>query len=411
MRARTTPSSPTTRSSPGWPSRTPTRRRRSCAGSRRRCTASRWRSPTTRRSPTTSPRRRSCGRGGRRRPTTRCAAPSPAWLLTITRNVAIDAVRARRSVPADDDELDRLLQPTFGGEVADATGEAATDHVEAARMLARLRGAASEQARAVVLAVFGGCTAEEISRRDGVPLGTAKTRIRTGLRRLRDANSTRRGREVRRWLTDRGRAPRRRRRRPRARRRRRPTAGRRWPPTCCAARRAGGEYDELAAAVDDLLPGVPGCSRRSGSTSACSVGLGASRQPRPRRRWPWLVAAAAAVVALLVPRRLVGVRRPAATRPARGDAAPDRRRRAGRHGVGQDVDGDPLMVVALVDAPRRRVLLLPHRARRRHDRRLRVVAGRQRRVDRAAAPRRRRDDASRSSPPAPTTSGRRPASS
>ena len=110
----------------------------------------------------------------------------PAWLLTITRNAAIDAVRARRSVPADDDELDRLLQATLGGDAStDVTGEAAAVNVEAGRVLGRLRGLPPEQARAVVLAVFGGCTAEEISQRDGVPLGTAKTRIRNGVRRLR----------------------------------------------------------------------------------------------------------------------------------------------------------------------------------------------------------------------------------
>jgi RNA polymerase sigma factor (sigma-70 family) len=115
-----------------------------------------------------------------------------AWLLTITRNAAIDAVRARRSVPADDDELDRLLQATLGGNgSSDATGESATTAVEAGRVLAGLRRLPPEQARAVVLAVFGGCTAEEISRRDGVPLGTAKTRIRTGLRRLRQNSHAR----------------------------------------------------------------------------------------------------------------------------------------------------------------------------------------------------------------------------
>jgi RNA polymerase sigma-70 factor (ECF subfamily) len=109
-----------------------------------------------------------------------------AWLLTITRNAAIDAVRARRSVPADDESLDRLLQATLGAtESRDATGDSATTTVEAGRALARLRGLPPDQARAVVLAVFGGCTAEEISRRDGIPLGTAKTRIRAGLRRLR----------------------------------------------------------------------------------------------------------------------------------------------------------------------------------------------------------------------------------
>lgn len=114
-----------------------------------------------------------------------------AWLLTITRNAAIDAVRARRSVPADDDALDRLLQATLGAaESRDVTGESATTTVEAGRVLARLRHLPPEQARAVVLAVFGGCTADEISRRDGIPLGTVKTRIRSGLRHLRQDRTT-----------------------------------------------------------------------------------------------------------------------------------------------------------------------------------------------------------------------------
>ncbi len=110
-----------------------------------------------------------------------------AWLLTITRNAAIDAVRARRSVPADGDALDRLLQATIGsGVMEDATGESAIASVEADRAMARIRSLPPDQARAVVLAVFGGCTANEVSERDGVPIGTVKTRIRTGLRRLRE---------------------------------------------------------------------------------------------------------------------------------------------------------------------------------------------------------------------------------
>jgi RNA polymerase sigma factor (sigma-70 family) len=111
-----------------------------------------------------------------------------SWLLTITRNVAIDAVRARRSTPADGELLDRLLHATVGaGASVDTTGEAAADHDEGARAVAQLRTLPVEQARAVVLAVIAGCTAVEVGAREGVPVGTAKTRIRTGLRRLRAA--------------------------------------------------------------------------------------------------------------------------------------------------------------------------------------------------------------------------------
>ena len=42
-----------------------------------------------------------------------------------------------------------------------------------------------EQARALVLAVFYGLTALEISESEGIPLGTAKTRIRAAMLRLR----------------------------------------------------------------------------------------------------------------------------------------------------------------------------------------------------------------------------------
>ncbi|WP_324653496.1 RNA polymerase sigma factor [Georgenia sp. H159] len=106
------------------------------------------------------------------------------WLLTITRNAAIDAVRARRSTPTTDDVLDELLRDTLA--TAPDLAETAVHRVETERAIARLRRVSPEQARAVVLAVLGGCTAAEVAEREGVPVGTAKTRIRTGLRRLRE---------------------------------------------------------------------------------------------------------------------------------------------------------------------------------------------------------------------------------
>lgn len=105
------------------------------------------------------------------------------WLLTITRNLAIDAVRARRATPMDGDLLEQLVATTMRGGPNDEVGV----HLEAAEAAALLRRLPPEQARAVVLAVIGGSTAQEVADHEGIPLGTAKTRIRTGLRRMRQA--------------------------------------------------------------------------------------------------------------------------------------------------------------------------------------------------------------------------------
>lgn len=105
------------------------------------------------------------------------------WLLTITRNLAIDAVRGMRSVPTDPDVLLGLL-PAAAGSGPDGAAVAVDD---AARLRAALVALPPEQRRAVLLARLSGLTAVEIGEREGIPLGTAKTRIRSGLLRLRDA--------------------------------------------------------------------------------------------------------------------------------------------------------------------------------------------------------------------------------
>jgi RNA polymerase sigma factor (sigma-70 family) len=104
------------------------------------------------------------------------------WLLTITRNAAIDAVRTRRPTPIEAEQMEALLSATLR---AAGPEEYAVARSEQEVALAALRGMPPEQARAVVLAVVGGRTSAEISRHEGIPLGTAKTRIRTGMRRVR----------------------------------------------------------------------------------------------------------------------------------------------------------------------------------------------------------------------------------
>ncbi len=102
------------------------------------------------------------------------------WLLTITRNSAIDAVRYRRESPVDPDVLTGLL---LAGPPAE---EPATDRwLTTEQIRDALAALPPEQSRPVVLMTFYGLTAAEIADRDGLPVGTVKTRVRRGLGALR----------------------------------------------------------------------------------------------------------------------------------------------------------------------------------------------------------------------------------
>jgi RNA polymerase sigma-70 factor (ECF subfamily) len=104
------------------------------------------------------------------------------WLLTITRNLAIDAIRVRRSVPVDPWTVADLVAPDMLDPAMDAV------HSDEVRRVRRaLATLPEEQRRAVVLATIGGRTSAEIGVIESVPTPTAKTRLRTGLRRLREA--------------------------------------------------------------------------------------------------------------------------------------------------------------------------------------------------------------------------------
>jgi RNA polymerase sigma factor (sigma-70 family) len=101
-----------------------------------------------------------------------------AWVLTIARNVAIDRSRTLRLAADDPDVIVSRLDGARQGAMPDV-GERERVH----RALAALP---DEQRRALVLAVYGGRTAREISEIDDVPLGTVKTRIRTAMSTLRE---------------------------------------------------------------------------------------------------------------------------------------------------------------------------------------------------------------------------------
>ena len=104
------------------------------------------------------------------------------WLLTICRRLAIDALRVRRPSPVEPSALDALLPASSAVDPA----RAAEIGDEVARIRAGLALLPEPQRRALLLATMGGHTALEVASIEGVPLGTAKPRLRSGLHRLRD---------------------------------------------------------------------------------------------------------------------------------------------------------------------------------------------------------------------------------
>jgi RNA polymerase sigma factor (sigma-70 family) len=102
-----------------------------------------------------------------------------AWLVMIARNVSINQLPTHRSYPVDPGLLQGFqdARPT-----RDLDGQLAPVSEPMRKALMRIP---AEQRRALVLAVFYGYTAREVSELDGIPLGTAKTRIRAALLRLR----------------------------------------------------------------------------------------------------------------------------------------------------------------------------------------------------------------------------------
>jgi RNA polymerase sigma-70 factor (ECF subfamily) len=105
------------------------------------------------------------------------------WLLRIVRNVALDRVRLvnrRHEWPLDD-----LATDGWRDAVPDLADEAG-DRDAADRVVASMQVLPVEQRQALLAVTLLGLSTSEVSAAVGVPLGTVKTRIRLGLRKLRE---------------------------------------------------------------------------------------------------------------------------------------------------------------------------------------------------------------------------------
>lgn len=105
-----------------------------------------------------------------------------SWMLTIGHRKAVDRVRSAEAATRRDLTYERSNQTIEH----DETAEAATAALEARRVRAALAHLTDVQREAIELAYFGGYTHTEVAALLDLPVGTAKTRIRDGLIRLRD---------------------------------------------------------------------------------------------------------------------------------------------------------------------------------------------------------------------------------
>jgi RNA polymerase sigma-70 factor (ECF subfamily) len=101
------------------------------------------------------------------------------WMINIARNTAIDKTRSKgelmRGKIYSDDQIVYNTGESKGVELK-------TDSIGLKEMVATLK---EEQQSIIQLAYFKGYTLEEVSQALEIPLGTVKTRLRSGIKTLR----------------------------------------------------------------------------------------------------------------------------------------------------------------------------------------------------------------------------------
>jgi RNA polymerase sigma-70 factor, ECF subfamily len=107
------------------------------------------------------------------------------YLRLMARSRAVDVWRERDAAHRAGDRL-KAVSGRESAPDALLPAEAAQHAERRAEVGAALGSLPGTQREAVVLSYWAGLTASEIAERDGVPLGTAKSRIRLGLAKLRD---------------------------------------------------------------------------------------------------------------------------------------------------------------------------------------------------------------------------------
>lgn len=104
------------------------------------------------------------------------------WLTILCRNISIDKLRAKTRLENKTSELKESSQHIQEGQSPEAQAD---ENILQKEVLDILEYLPMEQSIPISMAFFQGMTQNQISTKLNVPLGTIKTRIRLGLRKLR----------------------------------------------------------------------------------------------------------------------------------------------------------------------------------------------------------------------------------
>jgi RNA polymerase sigma factor (sigma-70 family) len=105
-----------------------------------------------------------------------------SWFLALVHHKAVDVVRREESHRRRADAAAQLAGQDTVEDVAETVAGRITD----SRVRSALESLPAAQREALVLAYWGGFTQQEIAQRTGAPLGTVKTRMLAGMRRLHE---------------------------------------------------------------------------------------------------------------------------------------------------------------------------------------------------------------------------------
>lgn len=108
-----------------------------------------------------------------------------SYLRLMARSRALDLWREGQASGRAGDRLKALVS-VEGDKGPDGPERVAEQRSARRDLTVALKSLPEQQREAVVLAYWGGLTAQEVARRVNVPLGTAKSRIRLGLGKLRE---------------------------------------------------------------------------------------------------------------------------------------------------------------------------------------------------------------------------------